>query len=99
MSRWNARMFVIGFVLAGTAVSSQDQKPAPKTEDVPVVSEQDKRVLQQLQVVGDGFSMSIGVLQEKLDSVNAEKMRQITRITAAHPGYELTPQLTFVKKK
>jgi hypothetical protein len=97
--RWICSIIVVLLITSTAAVLSQEKTPARATEPpVPEVSEADKQVLIQLQTIGNGFSMSIAVLQEKLDSANAEKARQFARIQAQFPGYELTPALTLVRK-
>src|SRR3990167_2519428 len=71
-----------------------DVNPSP-----PLVPDDAKRVLTDLQLQAAGLTRAMAVLQKELDSVTAEWTRAVTRLqTTAPAGYELTPQLTYAKK-
>lgn len=88
---------VLGLVAAQekpvTATPTVQQTPAPQ------VPEDAKRTLQALQLRDAGLADAAALIQKERDAIAAEFNRTVARIQAAAPaGYELGPQLTYVKK-
>ena len=101
MTRWLVGAVVAYTLGCGATVAAfiaQKEATTP-TEAVPEVPADVKSYLISLQTRGDGVEFAISVLQKEVDGITAEKSRIVAKLQAAQPGYELTPQLTYVKKK
>lgn len=94
---------VVALALALTAIAQDAPKPeAPpaKVEPGQPIPDDARRALFDLVSQISGYSRSIAVLQEKVDATVAEYNRTVAKLqAAAPPGTELSPALTYVKKK
>lgn len=80
---------------AAPAAGAPEKAPA-----VPAVPEDAKKALAALQQRALGLEDAKGLLQKEIDAITAEFNRVIARLQAAAPaGYELAPDLSYVKKK
>jgi len=103
-----ARAIVIAsmFLLGAAYVSAQDKPPLVSSAPAPAalqpplpIAEDAQKLLQALSTRAGGLEDSKAVLQKELDAVVAEINRTVARVQAAAPaGYELGPNLTYVKK-
>ncbi len=86
---------IVGLMALGAHPGAQD---APKADPVPVLSQDDRALVLDLQARVVGYARAIAVLQKEIDAANADFARLVQKLQAAHPDYELRPDLTYVKK-
>lgn len=73
--------------------------PASEMADQPIPADADRAVRALVQRDG-GIADAMAILQKERDAITAELNRMIARLQAAAPaGFELGPQLTYVRKK
>jgi hypothetical protein len=94
---------IVGIALAAVAlcgaIGIAQEKPKDGQAAVataPTVPDEAKKLIADLQAADAGYARSIAVLQEKRDVLAAEFARTVNRLQL--PGYELTPDLKYVKK-
>lgn len=94
-----AIIFICFFFGVALGAYAQDQ-PAAKATDAPAIPEDAKKALVLLQKRAEGLEDAKALLQKEIDAITADFNRVIARLQAAAPaGYELGPNLTYVKKK
>jgi len=102
--RTTAIMFLTLTLAAGAAgqeagKQSSDKPKAPAAEQAPQVPPQVREQLLRLQMRAEDYAQDIALLQEKADSVQMQIARVVQQLQQSNPDWELTPQLTFVKKQ
>jgi hypothetical protein len=83
------------------AVPSKVAVARPAETLAPVVSDDVKRAVSELQVRASGLAYAIATLQKELDATTMPLQRTIQQAQAtcaATPGYQLAPTLTCVKE-
>lgn len=88
---------------AAAAIAQGGSSPPPAALPVsaPVVSDDVKRVVSELQVRASGLAFAIATLQKELDATTMPLQRTIQQAQAtcaSAPGYQLAPTLTCVKE-
>ena len=89
-------MAAAGAVAQGGSLSPPASSPAAT---VPVVSDDVKRAVSELQVRASGLAFAIATLQKELDATTMPLQRTIQQaqaVCAATPGYQLAAALTCV---
>jgi hypothetical protein len=79
----------------GLRAQRPPETPAAETA-VPQVPDEARNLYATLQVKRSGLADAMALLQKELDSVNAEQVRLIQRLAAAHPDFDLVQPSTLV---
>jgi hypothetical protein len=89
------RVVLIVMLACAATVGVLAQRP-PETPAVPQVPDEARNLYATLQVKRSGLADAMALLQKELDSVNAEQVRLLQRLAAAHPDFDLVQSGTLV---
>ena len=90
------RVVLIVMLACAATVGVLAQRPPETPAAVPQVPDEARNLYATLQVKRSGLADAMALLQKELDSVNAEQVRLIQRLAAAHPDFDLVQSGTLV---